>query len=61
MMSAGVVELSSGSADLNGSLVVTAPLSRTAAIPAAAQSASLHQDLLNFAPFYSAPRRMQLR
>jgi hypothetical protein len=29
MMSAGVVELSSGSIDLNGSLVVTAPASRT--------------------------------
>jgi hypothetical protein len=29
MMSAGVVELSSGSLDLNGSLVVTAPVSRT--------------------------------
>jgi hypothetical protein len=29
MMSAGVVELSSGSLDLNGSLVVTTPVSRT--------------------------------
>jgi hypothetical protein len=29
MMSAGVVELSSRSLDLNGSLVVTAPVSRT--------------------------------
>jgi hypothetical protein len=29
MMSAGVVELSSGSIDLNGSLVVTAPVSQT--------------------------------
>jgi hypothetical protein len=29
MMSAGVVELSSGSLDLSGSLVVTAPVSRT--------------------------------
>jgi hypothetical protein len=28
MISAGVVELSSGSLDLNGSLVVTAPVSR---------------------------------
>jgi hypothetical protein len=29
MMSAGVVQLGSGSLDLNGSLVVTAPVSRT--------------------------------
>jgi hypothetical protein len=29
MISAGAVELSSGSLDLNGSLVVTAPVSRT--------------------------------
>jgi len=31
------------------------------AIPAAAQSAPLHHDLLNFVPFYLAPRRMRLR
>ena len=60
MMSAGVVELSSGSLDLNGSLVVTAPVSRTGSDPAAAQFAPLHGDLLNFVPFYSAPRRMRL-
>jgi hypothetical protein len=58
MISAGVVELNSGSLDLNGSLVVTAP--GLAAIPAAAQSAPLHHDLLNFVPFYSALRRMRL-
>ena len=60
-MSAGAVfELSSGSLDLNGSLVVTCASFADWQIPAAAQSAPLHHDLLNFVPFHSAPRRMRL-
>jgi hypothetical protein len=54
MMCAGVVGLSSGSLDLDGSLHCGRRQFRgLAAIPAAAQSAPLHQSLLNFVPFYS--------
>jgi hypothetical protein len=55
MMSAGVVELGSGSLDLNGSLVVTAPVSRTGSDSCRRSIRSASSGFAEFCPVLLGP------